>query len=138
MSDLHEAASPRKARVLVADDDPDIRVLVGIAVRKSGLELVGAAVDGTEAWELVRELKPDLLVTDVSMPGVSGLELCSLVRDDDELSGTRVVMLSAAADETAHIAGRDAGAVAYLIKPFSPRELAERLVELAQSSTARL
>lgn len=138
MPDSHEAVPPRKARVLVADDDPDIRVLVGIAVRKSGLELVGAAVDGTEAWELVRALKPDLLVTDVSMPGLSGLELCGLIRDDDELSGTTVVMLSAAADEAAHAAGRDAGAAEYLIKPFSPRELADRLVELTASSTARL
>ncbi|GAB3134981.1 hypothetical protein GCM10027057_10180 [Marisediminicola antarctica] len=131
------SAAAHRASVLVADDDADIRVLVGIAVRKSGLELIGAAIDGTEAWELVRELKPDLLVTDVSMPGLTGLELCSLIRDDDELSGTRVVLLSAAVDEAAHAAGRDAGAVDYLIKPFSPRELAERLVELTQSSTAR-
>lgn len=137
MSDSYGAVSPRKARVLVADDDADIRVLVGIAVRKSGLELVGTAVDGTEALDLVRELKPDLLVTDVSMPGLTGLELCSLIRDDDELSGTRVVLLSAAVDEGAHTAGRDAGAVDYLIKPFSPRELADRLVELTQPSAAR-
>jgi DNA-binding response OmpR family regulator len=123
--------------VLVADDDADIRVLVGIAVRKSGLELVGTAIDGIEALDLVRELKPDLLVTDVSMPGLTGLELCTLIRDDDELSGTRVVLLSAAVDEGAHAAGRDAGATEYLIKPFSPRQLADRLVELTRSSAAR-
>lgn len=137
MSDSHGAVSPRKARVLVADDDADIRVLVGIAVRKSGLELVGTAIDGIEALDLVRELKPDLLVTDVSMPGLTGLELCTLIRDDDELSGTRVVLLSAAVDEGAHAAGRDAGATEYLIKPFSPRQLADRLVELTRSSAAR-
>lgn len=123
--------------MLVADDDADIRVLVGIAVRKSGLELVGTAIDGIEALDLVRELKPDLLVTDVSMPGLTGLELCTLIRDDDELSGTRVVLLSAAVDEGAHAAGRDAGATEYLIKPFSPRQLADRLVELTRSSAAR-
>lgn len=123
--------------MLVADDDADIRVLVGIAVRKSGLELVGTAIDGIEALDLVRELKPDLLVTDVSMPGLTGLELCTLIRDDDELSGTRVVLLSAAVDEVAHAAGRDAGATEYLIKPFSPRQLADRLVELTRSSAAR-
>ena len=123
--------------MLVADDDADIRVLVGIAVRKSGLELVGTAIDGIEALDLVRELKPDLLVTDVSMPGLTGLELCALIRDDDELSGTRVVLLSAAVDEGAHAAGRDAGATEYLIKPFSPRQLADRLVELTRSSAAR-
>jgi DNA-binding response OmpR family regulator len=106
-------------------------------VRKSGLELVGTAIDGIEALDLVRELKPDLLVTDVSMPGLTGLELCTLIRDDDELSGTRVVLLSAAVDEGAHAAGRDAGATEYLIKPFSPRQLADRLVELTRSSAAR-
>ena len=130
-------AVPHKTRVLVADDDADIRVLVGIAVRKSGLELVGAAADGNEAWELVNALKPDLVVTDVSMPGLTGLDLCRLIHVDGELSGTRVVLLSAAVDEQAHIAGLDAGAIDYLIKPFSPRELAERLVALTQSSTAR-
>ena len=128
--------APQKATVVVADDDADIRVLVGIAVRKSGLELVGAAADGNEAWQLVSALKPDLVVTDVSMPGLSGLELCQRIRADGELSGTRVVLLSAAVDEGAHLAGLDAGAIDYLIKPFSPRELAERLVQLTQPTTA--
>lgn len=128
------AAVPRRARVLVADDDADIRTLVGIAVRKSGLELVGTASDGTEAWALVRELQPDLLVTDVTMPGLTGLELCRLVRADDELSDTRVLLLSGVVDAGARDAGRDAGAVDCFVKPFSPRKLADRLVELTRPS----
>jgi DNA-binding response OmpR family regulator len=118
-------------RVVIADDDPDIRALVAIAVRKAGFELVAEAIDGTAAWESVRSARPDLVVLDVSMPGMTGLDVTALIRADAELADVRVALLSAGVDDTSRQAGMDVGADAYLTKPFSPRDLAARLVELA-------
>ena len=118
------------ARVVIADDDRDIRALVSIAVRKAGLELVAATEDGDAALSAIREFGPDLAILDVSMPGKTGLELCRLVRADDAFSGIHLVLLSAAVDDHARAAGIDAGADEFLTKPFSPRELAAWLSEL--------
>ena len=71
MTDQHEPVS-----VVIADDDADMRMLVEIAVRKAGLALAAVATDGDEAWQFIREHKPDLIVLDVSMPGMSGLDVC--------------------------------------------------------------
>lgn len=117
-------------RVVVADDDADIRALVSIAVRKSGMDLVASAVDGDTAWDAIVAQQPDLVVLDVSMPGKSGLELCQLIRADESLRGIRIMLLSAGATEASRQAGMDAGADEYRVKPFSPKELAERLAEL--------
>ena len=114
-------------RVVIADDDPDIRGLVAIAVRKAGFDLVGQAVDGPSAWEAVTEAHPDLVVLDVSMPGMTGLEVATLIRADDSFAGTRIALLSAGVGESAIQAGVDAGADHYLTKPFSPRDLATQL-----------
>ena len=113
-----------RARVVIADDDPDIRALVSISVRKAGLELVAAAADGDQAWLALQEYHPDLAVLDVSMPGMTGLELCRLVRADPSLAGLRIVLLSAAADDQARAAGIEAGADEFFVKPFSPRDFA--------------
>ncbi|HEY0260511.1 MAG TPA: response regulator [Lacisediminihabitans sp.] len=113
--------------VVIADDDPDIRALISIAVRNAGLSLVAAACDGDEAWLSLLEHRPRLAVLDVAMPGMTGLEVCALVRADESLSGMRIVLLSAAADDQARLAGVATGADAYFTKPFSPRDLAARL-----------
>jgi DNA-binding response OmpR family regulator len=118
---------PVKTRVVIADDDADIRALVGIAVHKAGLDLVSVAWDGDTAWEDIQEHRPDLAVLDVSMPGKTGLEVSRLVRADPTLSGTTIVLLSAAVDEASRNAGIEAGALEYLAKPFSPKDLAARL-----------
>jgi DNA-binding response OmpR family regulator len=118
------AVTEGRARVVIADDDPDIRALVSISVRKAGLELVAAAADGDQAWLALQEYHPDLAVLDVSMPGMTGLELCRLVRADTSLAGLRIVLLSAAADDQARAAGIEAGADEFFVKPFSPRDFA--------------
>lgn len=117
-------------RVVVADDDPDIRTLMTIAVRKAGFETVAAAADGDEAWAAVSTLRPELAVLDVSMPGMTGIAVTSLIRASTELRTMRVVLVSAAVGATASKDGLDAGADLYLTKPFSPRDLAARLVEV--------
>lgn len=117
-------------RVVVADDDPDIRTLMTIAVRKAGFETLAAAADGDEAWAAVSTLRPELAVLDVSMPGMTGIAVTSLIRASTELRTMRVVLVSAAVGATASKDGLDAGADLYLTKPFSPRDLAARLVEV--------
>jgi DNA-binding response OmpR family regulator len=119
--------SVQAARVIVADDDADIRALVAISVSKAGLDLVGTFPDGSSAWEGVQAFVPDLAVLDVSMPGLTGLQICRLIRADARLDGTRIILLSAAVNDASRQAGFDAGADEYLLKPFSPRLLIERL-----------
>jgi DNA-binding response OmpR family regulator len=118
-------------RVVIADDDPDIRALVTIAVKRAGLDLVDSCSDGTSAWESLQAHAPDVAILDVAMPGMTGLEVCRLVRADARLSGIRILMLSAAVADRSRQAGLVAGADEYFIKPFSPRLLAERLSLLA-------
>ena len=115
------------ARVVVADDDADIRALVAIAMRRAGIELVADVSTGDAALAAIREHVPDLAILDVSMPGMTGLEVTRELRADSALDGIRIFLLSAGVTEAAIQAGKDAGADEYLIKPFSPRELATRI-----------
>jgi DNA-binding response OmpR family regulator len=112
---------------VIADDDADIRALVRISAVRAGLNVVAEAGNGDEALSAIRLLVPELAILDVSMPGLSGLEICRLVRADAALDGVQILLVSAAADETSIAAGMRAGAADYLSKPFSPRELASRL-----------
>ncbi len=111
-------------RVIVADDDADIRSLIGIAVEKSGLRLVASVADGASALAAIREHVPDLAILDVAMPELTGLEVCSAVRQDPSLDEVRILLLSASVDEASQTVGIAAGADYFLAKPFSPRELA--------------
>jgi DNA-binding response OmpR family regulator len=113
--------------VVIADDDGDIRRLVTISAARAGLEVVADVPDGDQAIEAIRRHIPDLAILDVAMPGLTGVEICELVRADPALAGVRVLLLSASAGENSIAAGLAAGAVDYLPKPFSPRELAGRL-----------
>jgi len=106
------------ARVLVADDEDDIRALVTLAVRKAGCTVVGSVADGNAALGLARTELPDLAVLDVSMPGATGLEVCAALRADPATAGIRILLLSAGASLEDVAAGLAAGADAYLAKPF--------------------
>jgi len=113
--------------VLVADDDDDILMLLRIGLQRVGLEVV-VAHDGEEALRIARELKPRVAVLDVSMPNLDGLEVLGALRSDG--AETRVVLLTAKAQETDVERGYAAGADAYLKKPFSPAELVARVQSL--------
>ncbi|MGH3049115.1 MAG: response regulator transcription factor [Gaiellaceae bacterium] len=117
------------AVVLVADDDEDILLLVTARLQREGHEIVQAR-DGREALAAVRERRPNIAVLDVGMPGLDGLEVLAAIRDDPELSGVRVLLLTAKAQEQDVRRGYAAGADAYMKKPFSPAELAKRVAEL--------
>jgi DNA-binding response OmpR family regulator len=115
-------------KVVIADDDADIRALVSIAVQKAGLELSAEVDDGFSAWEAIQDIFPDLVILDVTMPGMTGLEIVRKIRSDSSFSGISILLLSAGVDDASRAAGMAAGADEYLTKPFSPRELAARLM----------
>ncbi|HZR96358.1 MAG TPA: response regulator [Gaiellaceae bacterium] len=115
--------------ILVADDDDDILLLVTTRLRRDGHEVVQAS-RGDEALALAREVKPALAVLDVGMPGLDGLEVLEHIRADDDLAGTKVLLLTAKAQESDVRRGFDSGADAYVKKPFSPAELSARVREL--------
>jgi DNA-binding response OmpR family regulator len=112
--------------VLVADDDDDILLLVTTRLKRDGFEVV-AARDGFEALALAQEHKPAVAVLDVGMPGLDGLEVLEAIRETQALAHTRVLLLTAKAQESDVRRGYAAGADAYVKKPFSPAELAERV-----------
>jgi DNA-binding response OmpR family regulator len=118
-------------RVLVADDEDDIRALVGVAVRRAGCVLVGAEADGDTALATARTTLPDLVVLDVSMPGRTGLEVCAALRSDPTTTWIRVLLLSAGASQDDVARGLAAGADAYLPKPFSVADLVAEIRSLA-------
>jgi signal transduction histidine kinase/DNA-binding response OmpR family regulator len=123
-----DAARPgaREGRVLVADDNRDLRDYVRRLLQDAGYA-VDVAADGAGALEAARRQRPDLLLTDVMMPGMDGFQLLQAVREDPQLSDLPVVMLSARAGEEAQVEGLEAGADDYLAKPFSARELLARV-----------
>lgn len=123
------------ARILVADDDIDIRELVVFKLTTMGHEVVAVA-DGAAAVLACQEQRPDLAVLDVMMPGMSGLDAVRLIRSDAALADLPVILLTARAQESDVATGFDSGADDYITKPFSPRELAQRVEALlAREST---
>jgi DNA-binding response OmpR family regulator len=115
------------ARVLVVDDDPTVAEVVGDYLRHAGMESRHAA-DGHTALRLADTWRPDLVVLDVMMPGIDGLEVCRRLRDArGEHTLLPVIMLTALGEEDDRVLGLEAGADDYVTKPFSPRELALRV-----------
>jgi two-component system, OmpR family, response regulator MtrA len=126
----------RQARVLVADDDEDILTLVKAVLERAGHEVI-AVQDGAQALASLQSQEPDLAVLDISMPELDGLEVLQRVRDDDGIRALPVILLTAKAQEADVERGYAAGASAYVKKPFSPRELAERVESLLAQSGGR-
>ena len=119
--------------VLVADDDEDILLLVTTRLRRDGFDIISAR-SGGEALALVRERRPALAVLDIGMPGLDGVQVLEQIRADDDLRAMLVVLLTAKAQESDVRRGFDAGADAYVKKPFSPADLSARVRELLGSS----
>ncbi|TFV65372.1 UNVERIFIED_ORG: response regulator [Bacillus sp. AZ43] len=126
-------AASAPLRVLVADDEEDIRTLVCLAVAKAGCTVTHSVADGSAALATARDEVPDLAVLDVSMPGASGLEVCTALRQDPATAGIRILLLSAGASLDDVARGLSAGADAYLAKPFG----ISALVHQVHALTAR-
>ena len=116
-------STPPTGRILVVDDETDLAQLVAGYLRKAGLE-VAVRHDGTEAVTAVRDFTPDVLVLDLGLPGIDGIEVCRQART---FSDCYVLMLTARDDEVDKIVGLSVGADDYVTKPFSPRELVARV-----------
>ena len=130
------ASAPSPLRVLVADDEDDIRALVCLAVAKAGCVVTHSVADGSTALATVRTELPDLVVLDVSMPGATGLEVCAALREDPATAGTRVLLLSAGASLDDVARGLAAGADAYLAKPFGVAALVHQVRALTARQAA--
>jgi DNA-binding response OmpR family regulator len=113
-------------RVLVVEDDPDIAELVSRYLDKAGY-VSSRVTSGREALEAVRSKAPDLIVLDVMLPQIDGLEVCRLLRANDATAAIPIIMLTARAEESERIVGLEVGADDYLAKPFSPNELVARV-----------
>ena len=121
----HTGAHSSKTQntVLVVEDNPDLRTYVSSILAKLGGYQVLTARNGAEGLHIAQSHFPDLIVTDLMMPQLSGLEMISLIKKQDKLRGTPIILLTAKADEETRIEGTESGADGYLAKPFNDREL---------------
>ncbi|WP_353809288.1 MtrAB system response regulator MtrA [Agromyces sp. SYSU T00194] len=111
------------ARVLVVDDDQALAEMIGIVLRTEGFEPFFCA-DGTSALDEFRQSRPDLVLLDLMLPGMDGIEVCSRIRAE---SGTPIIMLTAKSDTADVVKGLESGADDYMVKPFNPKELIARI-----------
>jgi DNA-binding response OmpR family regulator len=115
-----------RPRVVIADDDPDIRRLVQITVSNAGCD-VTVASDGEQALELIRQSPPDLVILDVLMPRMDGWEVARELKADPLTQGVPIMFLTSRGQEHDVLEGFNSGAADYMVKPFSPRELQVRV-----------
>jgi two-component system alkaline phosphatase synthesis response regulator PhoP len=123
-----------KGTVLVIDDEEDLIELVRYNLEKEGFHVIGAG-DGESGLSRVAGEKPDVIVIDLMLPGMDGLEVCRSLRAENGTSGIPIIMLTAKASESDRIVGLELGADDYVTKPFSPRELIARIKALLRRSS---
>ncbi|TDW30741.1 MtrAB system response regulator MtrA [Cryobacterium psychrophilum] len=111
------------SRILVVDDDTALSEMIGIVLHSEGFEPSFCA-DGALALDAFRTTKPDLVLLDLMLPGIDGIEVCSQIRAE---SGTPIIMLTARTDTTDVVRGLESGADDYMVKPFNPKELVARI-----------
>ncbi len=114
------------ARILISEDEPDIRELVAFTLRFAGHEVTTTA-NGEEALQQASQIIPDIVIMDVRMPKMTGYDACRAMKADAALKDIPIVFLSAKGQDSEIQAGLDAGAVEYLLKPFAPDQLVERI-----------
>ena len=112
-----------RQRILVVDDDPSLAEMLTIVLRGEGFD-TAVIGDGTQALTAVRELRPDLVLLDLMLPGMNGIDVCRVLRAD---SGVPIVMLTAKTDTVDVVLGLESGADDYIVKPFKPKELVARM-----------
>ncbi|MEO8450940.1 MAG: response regulator, partial [Gemmatimonadota bacterium] len=122
-------------RILVVDDEPDITALVAYHLAKSGYR-VSTAGNGTDALKTAREQRPDVIVLDLMLPGLSGLDVLQELRKHEETRDVGVILLTARREEADRIRGLSLGADDYLTKPFSPQELNLRVAAILRRLSA--
>jgi DNA-binding response OmpR family regulator len=124
-----------RPKILVVDDEPEAVELVEFNLKQAGFD-VAVAADGAEALKKARGLMPSLIVLDLMLPEVDGLEVCKMLRRDSATAKVPIIMLTAKAAEIDRILGLELGADDYITKPFSPRELVLRVKRILQRGQA--
>lgn len=122
-----------EAKILLVDDEASIRELIRFNLERAGYR-VQEATDGNEAINAVRQTKPDLVVLDLMLPGLDGLDVCRLVKGNRETAAIPIIMLTAKTEEVDKVIGLELGADDYMTKPFSPRELVARIKAVLRRS----
>jgi len=123
------SVSPQSDTIVVADDSMTILAMTSSRLERAGYDIV-TATRGDEALRLVQENHPRLVLLDVEMPGLDGVEVTRRIRADETLAGTLIVLLTSLSQESEIAAGMAAGADAYLTKPFSPQDLQAQVEKL--------
>lgn len=124
-----------KRTILLVDDDPDIREFISFNLDKEGFK-VETAKNGAEGVELCKKHKPDLVLLDVMMPGMDGIEACELIRATPEIANTLIAFLSARGEDYSQVAGFESGADDYITKPIRPKVLVSRIKALLRRNAA--
>lgn len=122
-------------RIVIVEDERDIAELVDHYLRKEGFHTETVA-DGARALDRIRRTSPDLVVLDLMLPGMDGLEICRALRSEEGFRGLPIIMLTAKGGESDKVAGLELGADDYVTKPFSPRELVARVRALLRRRAA--
>lgn len=121
------------ANILIAEDERDIRDLIQFTLTFAGHKITAAA-NGAEALELAPKVKPDLIMMDVRMPKMTGYEACREMKKIDEIKNIPVIFLSAKGQDEEKQTGIDAGAVAYILKPFAPDDLTRQIGDILKAN----
>ncbi|MFN3528339.1 MAG: response regulator transcription factor [Bacteroidia bacterium] len=125
-----------KYKILAVDDEPDIIEIISYNLTKEGYEVL-AASNGADAIKIAKEQKPDLIILDIMMPKMDGIETCRQLREIDKLKGTFIVFLTARDEEFVEIMGFSAGADDYISKPIKPRALLSRINAILRRGGAK-
>jgi phosphate regulon transcriptional regulator PhoB len=122
--------------ILIVDDEPDIVELISYNLKKEGFHL-STALDGEEALQKVRTGHLDLIILDLMLPGIHGMELCRILRNNPRTAHVPIIMLTARGEESDKVRGLETGADDYMTKPFSPKELIARVKAVLRRSRER-
>ena len=114
-----------RPRILILEDEPDIREILEYALKRDGFDVI-SATDGQAGLAAARRLVPDLILLDLMLPGIDGLEVCRQIRADPSTAGIAVIMVTARGEESDVVLGLGLGADDYIAKPFKPHELVAR------------
>ena len=121
------------ANILIAEDERDIRDLIQFTLTFAGHKITAAA-NGAEALELAPKVKPDLIMMDVRMPKMTGYEACREMKKIDDIKNIPVIFLSAKGQDEEKQTGIEAGAVAYILKPFAPDDLTRQIADILKAN----
>ncbi len=122
--------------ILIIDDEPDILELISYNLKKEGFH-ISTALDGEEALQKVRGGHLDLIILDLMLPGIHGMELCRILRNNPRTAHVPIIMLTARGEESDKVHGLESGADDYMTKPFSPKELIARVKAVLRRSKER-